>query len=454
MRSLVSLLVLVLLAGCGSLKGCGSSATAPAPVAPPAASAPAPRSSAPEARFARKYFVIVHSSPTPGEGQEVVEKLRAAGLGAEAQRLSTTPFSSLRPCLEVVVAGAFEDKDVALALSGRLDGAGVKNYLKNAGALAQNWERREADCREQAAAQAAVAARTGSAADPRFVDLRGARTFVLLSSEPQDTPGAQLRPVGADWGFWMASLPKEPTGAFKQGSTFDVYDEKGLLKAGCRVKGFASLNRGIPHFGYFQQQEAPDSPGCGDAWPAAELECSFVGTRAMEQNAIVFALPGGAPAPRYFSFGSDLPGPLKATQEAALRGLPEFTKMRAEGEEHARQQGLPLQESLKLSVASVGGRQVVVGIARFQTGEGHTPCGGPDFQASVSRVRAVSDDGQETPVGEGVDGESIVAVLDLEGDGRVELLTRDTMDAQRMAIVREDGAHVAASFLPNCDCGC
>ena len=44
------------------------------PATPPAASkasAPEP----PEARFAKQYLVIVHTSATPGEGQDVIEQL-------------------------------------------------------------------------------------------------------------------------------------------------------------------------------------------------------------------------------------------------------------------------------------------------------------------------------------------------------------------------------------------
>lgn len=458
MRSWVSSFAFILLAGCGSVKGCGSSASspAPAPVAAPAPKAEAPPPAAPEppeARLARKYLVIVHSSPTPGEGQELVEKIRTAGLAAEVQRLSSTPFASLRPCLEVVIAGAFAEKDAALALARKLDGAGVKNYLKNSGALAEDRERREADCREQAQLQAAVAAQPDTAATPRFVDLRGPRTFVLLSSEPQDTPGAKLRPQGGDRGFWLASLPKDPTGTFKAGDTFNVYDKQGLVKSGCRVKGFASLNRGIPHFGYFQQTEEPDAPGCGNAWPVAELDCSLVGTRAMNMESPVFVLPASRPAPKYFPLQSELPEPLKASGEAALKSLPEYIQAREQGETHAKEQGEPLQESMVQTSATVGHRRFVVSTARFLTGEGHTECGGPDYGASVSRVRTVSEEGQEAAVAN-VDGESVVAVMDLEGDGTVELLTRDPADSQRMALVREDGTPMATGFLPNCDCGC
>jgi hypothetical protein len=458
MRSWVCFLVLVLLAGCGSLKGCGGSASAPAAASAPATSsaAPASRPSAPEppeGRFAKQYLVIVHSSPTPGEGQEIIEKLRAAGLGSAVKRLSTTPFSSLRPCLEVVVAGAFADRQEAMALSGRLEQVGVKHYLKNTGALAADWQRREADCREQAQTRAAVAVRAGSPGEPYFVDLRGPRSFVLLSNQPKDTPGATLHPVGEDRGFWMAALPEDPTGAFKKGDTFDVYDAQGLLKSGCRVKGFASLNRGIPHFSYFQEPEAPKEPGCGSAWPVAELDCSFVQTRAMESDA-VFALIGGSPAPRYLSRSEALPEPLKASQEAGLRALADFAKTRGEGEAHAREQGLPLRESFEFHVFAVSGRQVVVGLARFQTGEGNDLCGAPDFRATVSRVVAVEAGGRESPIGGEVHGEGIVAVMDLEGDGHVELLTRDPESPSQLAFVREDGTPVAVSSLPNCDCGC
>ncbi|WP_224240342.1 hypothetical protein [Hyalangium gracile] len=459
MRSLVSFLVLVLLAGCGSMKGCGGSASAPAatPASATSPSASGSKDSAAslEADFASKYLVIVHSSPMPGEGKDVIEKLGAAGLGSGVKRLSSTPFASLKPCLEVVVAGAFAEKEAAIALAGRLKQAGVKHYLKNAGALAQDRARREADCQRQLQAQAAVAARAGSPGEPRLMDLRGPQSFVLLSSEPKDTPGATLRQVGEDRGFWMATLREDPNGAFQKGATVDVYDRQGLLKSGCRVKGFASLNRGIPHFGYFQDAEPPKEPGCGGAWPVAELDCSLVETRAMQSDAIAFVLPGGAPAPRYFARSDSLPEPLRASQEAALRALPAFAKTRAEGESHAREQGLPLQESVEFRVFSAAGRQVVVGLAHFYTGEGNDVCGGPDFTATVSRVAVVVEGGQESLVAGEVKGESVQAVIDLEGDGRVELLTLDSGDSQgRTAIVREDGSPLAASYLANCDCGC
>ena len=384
--------------------------------------------------------------------------MRAAGLGADVQRLSSTPFSSLRPCLEVVVAGVFADKDAALALSGRLDGAGVKNYLKNAGALAKDREQREADCREQAQVAAAAAARKEAAADPRFVEMRGPRTFVLLTSEPLDpenTPSAELRQQGGDRGFWLGTLPKDPTGLFKKGDTFDVYDRSSPVKAGCRVKGFALLNRGIPHFGYFQQTEEPEGPGCGNVWPVAELDCSLLETSAMVQDNPLFALPGGRPAPKYFPLETTVPEPVKASAEVDLEALPAFTEAREKGTAHAQEQAEPLKEERVLKGANTGDRWVVVAIARFLTGDGHTTCGGPDFWASVSLVRAVGrQDGQETSMGNIIDGESLVSVMDLEGDGSLELLTRDPADPQRLAIVREDGTPIASSFLPNCDCGC
>jgi len=354
MHSWLSLLVLLVLAGCGP-KACGRSSPGAQAGAPDASVAAAPAApEPPEARLAGKHFVIVHASPIPGQGEAVLERLRAAGLGAEARRLSSTPFSALRPCLEVVVAGAFSDGEAARGLVQRLSAAGVKSYLKNSGPLASDREQREADCRQQAEVLKAPP-RVG-ASGPRFLDLRGERTFVLLSEGPQDTPGAPLRQVGEDRGFWMAALKEDPTGSFKKGDAFEVYDAQGPIKVDCRVKGFASLNRGIPHFSYFQQAEAPENPGCGKAWPVAELDCSLMNTRARESN-LAFVLPRGSPAPRY------LPASPRGASEA----------------------------------------------------------------------------------------ERTLAVLDLEGDGGVERLTRDEGDTSRVALVREDGSRVTATFLPQCD---
>jgi len=446
--------VLRVLAGCAQ-RACarpspGARAPAPAALPPPGAAPPA-APEPPEARLAGKHFVIVHSSPLPGEGEPLLERLRAEGLGAEARRLSSTPFGSLRPCLELVVAGAFSDAEQARALVQRLSVAGVKSYLKSAGPLARDWEQREADCRQQAEVWKAPP-RVG-ASGPRFLDLRGERTFVLLSEGPQDTPGAPLRQVGEDRGFWMAALGEDPTGTFKKGQAFEVYDAQGPIKVDCRVKGFASLHRGIAHFSYFQQLEAPKEPGCGKTWPVAELDCSLMNTRVRE-SLLAFVLPRGSPVPRYYARVEPLPEPLKAAQEQALRALPAYAKVHAQAQAHAREQGAPLSESLELRAFSAQGRQVVVGVARFQTGLGHPGCGGPDYRDTVSRAVALSGDGRESPVGGALDGESLLAVLDLEDDGAVELLTRSPRDTSQVALVREHGSRVTASFLPQCDTNC
>jgi hypothetical protein len=185
----------------------------------------------------------------------------------------------------------------------------------------------------------------------------------------------------------------------------------------------------------------------------AELDCSLMNTRVRESN-LAFVLPKGSPAPRYFPRAQALPEPVRVAQERALLALPAVVKTREEGMAHSQQQGTPLLESLELRAFPAPGRQVVVGLSRFQTGKGVSVCGGPDYRASVSRVVAVGEDGREAPVGGDVDGESILSVMDLEGDGRFELLTRDRVDPSRVALVREDGTRLTASFLPHCDSGC
>ncbi|HEX8536095.1 MAG TPA: hypothetical protein VF664_01430, partial [Cystobacter sp.] len=173
--SSLPVLVLLALSGCTELRGCGTSEPAPAqglaaaPDAGTRASTPSVAPPPPEARYAKKWLVIVHSSSTPGEGSGVLEALKGTGLPAEPLRLSTNAFKDLRPCLEVVVAKVFEARAEAEGFRGQLSQAGVVAYEKNAGPLDPERERKDATCRAEAEAEAARAQALNRRTVPRFV---------------------------------------------------------------------------------------------------------------------------------------------------------------------------------------------------------------------------------------------------------------------------------------------
>ncbi|HYO58268.1 hypothetical protein [Archangium sp.] len=453
MPRLPRLLVLVLLAvsGCTGLRGCGASE--PTPVQAPASAASAPDASTPsvappppEARYAKKWLVIVHSSSTPGEGSGVLEALRKTGLPAEPVRLSTNAFRDLRPCLEMVVAKVFAGRAEAESFRKQLAEAGVEAYVKNAGPLEPEREGKEAVCRAEAEAHAARAEALNLRTVPRFVESHAGRTFMLLG---EGTESVALEPVDARRSVWMAPVEEDPTGLFARGDTVDLYGAAGPVQAGCAVTGFAWINRGVPHFGYFQQEPPPEAPGCGRPWAFAELDCAVA-----PDAPLAFALPAGTKAPVFFGASEGLSAEVLEAQEAALLQSSRFATLRAEGSVQAEQVQEKLSEEVRVFNYSSGDTHAVFTVARFRTGEGNSACG-PDYNQQVTRAVVLGPGGGERllPVKE-LAGEDVVGVLDLEGDGKVELLVQESWPSHSVRLLREDGSEVAGAVVENCDCGC
>ena len=447
MRRLPRLFLVLLLAvsGCQGFRGCGSSEPAPvAAAAAPDASTPGVAPPPPEARYARSWLVILHSSPTPGQGAEALEALKKSGLPAEPARLSSTAFRNLRPCLEVVVAKAFADKAAAEGFRQRLAEAGVEGYVKNAGPLDSERERKEATCRAEAEAAVARVGARKPEVEPRFVEVHAGRTFMLLG---EDAGNEGLEPVDEGRRLWRAPAEKDPTGRFTVGDVVDLYGANGLVQSGCEVAGFAWLNRGVPHFSYAQQEPLPTEPGCGRAWAFAELDC------AMTPSDLVFALPAGTKAPVFYALGDAPSDEVRAAQERALRSSPRFATLRSEGSIRAEDVQEKLAEDEKTARYSSGEHDVLFTVAHFVTGEGNAVCGW-DYNEQLTRAVVRGPGGERVLSAKELNGDSVAAVLDLEGDGQVELLLNASWPTHRVRLIREDGSEVVWSEVENCDCGC
>ncbi len=443
------LAVLLIVSGCSGLPECGAPAPAPAlpPVpAPPAAVAPARggRDALAEgALYAKTWWIILHSSATPGEGGEVLAALARTGLPAQPRRLSTTVFQELRPCLEVVVARTFPGRAEALDYQARLREAGIAAEVRYAGPLEAG---REALCEAGARAEAALIEGLHPPGAPRFLESHVGRTFMLLG---EGRESRVLEPLDVRRGVWMAPAEEDPTGRWSRGDTVDVYGARGLVRTDCAVKGFVWINRGVPAFDYFLREPPPESPGCGEPWAFAELDCE------VPAEALVggFALPAGAHVPVFFT-PVEPPAELVAPQEAALRASPRFAELRTEGAYRAERVGEQLDVEVHSFAYGSGDWRVVVSVARFRVGEGHSVCG-MDYDQQLTRVGVVQPGAGERvlPASE-LSGDELVGVMDLEGDGHLELLLRATWPQPWVRLVREDGSALAGAVVESCDSGC
>jgi hypothetical protein len=378
---------------------------------------------------------------------EVLAALAKTGLPAEPDRLPSNAFRNLRPCLEVVVARAFAEKAKAEEFQKRLAEAGVEAYVKNAGPLDPDRERKEATCRAQAEAAAARMEAQRREAAPHLVEVHDGRTFLLLGKVGSN---AGLSPVDEARRLWMAPAETDPTGQFARGDSVDLYGVAGLLQPGCQVTGFAWINRGVPHFGYFQQDPPANEPGCGQPWAFAELDCG------MTPSDLSFALPAGTKAPEFYTLGEGFSAQELFEQKKELQRLDRFARLRSEGALRAEQVQETLSQHVRAMryVAKEGERQVVFAVARFITGEGNSACGS-DYNEQLTRA-VVRGAGGEPRVltASDLNIDEVAGVMDLEGDGQVELLLHATWPSQRVRLIREDGTELAGAEVENCDCGC
>ena len=456
-RSPYRLALLLVLSGCtqpsereAPRRAPASSAAPPLPSTPPPASPftvperrrePLPV----EARYARQWLVLLQTSATPGEGGAQLAALARTGLSSSPARLSSSAFRDLRPCLELLVAQALPSRAEAVAFQARLREAGVASDVEYAGPLEAGREAREASCLAADEARAALVKGLERRDTPRFVESYEGRTFLLLGESRESLV---LEPLDVRRSVWSRPADADPTGLFQVGDAVDLYGAKGPLRAGCAVKGFVWLSRGVPSVEYALREPPPDAPGCGRVWAFAELGCE------VPRSVPVFALPAGAPSPVFFQDGAEAEQARWLAEAGALRRSARFTALRTEGEVQAERVGERLAEEVVQRGFSLGARRVLLTEGRLRVGEGHSVCG-LDYDQRATRGAVLGPDGLERVMPlPGVAGEDVEGVMDLEGDGQVELLVRETWPADTLRLVREDGTEVAGAVVEHCDSGC
>jgi hypothetical protein len=101
-----------------------------------------------DARFAKRFLVILAAEPKLGPAQDELQARvsKEASLKTDFVRLSSTDFAGLNPCLQILVANSFASKAEATAFSGKLKALGVTSSVRQAGAYAAGDAARQAKC--------------------------------------------------------------------------------------------------------------------------------------------------------------------------------------------------------------------------------------------------------------------------------------------------------------------
>lgn len=401
---------------------------APAPVVPAAVTPPL----SPEAdarALGGRWFVLLSSKLEPGV---VPPGLAIMGtkpeLAGHPARLSSTWFKNLMPCYEIVVADSFpatkDGKAAALAWSAKLTAAGVDNYVKAAGDFVGERPELDGYC-------ASVREPPSSPQGWWFVDELGVPVTVDPTVEAQ-LPTPPLQPESDSYEVWRASLPVRNLGSWQVDQELVGVTATGTTR--CRVKGFVRGVVGTPHFGALQEGP-PKGPACGEAGLRASLDCAALVVLPATATPTVWSAARASSPPWLSNFQRQAAAELKEDRDAAAAQVAGT--------------GQKVEEEWTATRYTSGAHDAWLVQVQIQTGEGNWYCGGEDYLAQ--RSWWVSAAGQVWAGAENTLGERIVAVADLDGDHRPELLLDEEISGSHRAWSGTTEARLDRAY---CDCPC
>lgn len=373
--------------------------------------------------MADRWLVVVARSNTAGADSPSLGVLAAhPELEVQPTRVSSSAFRSLAPCEELVVAGAYVGRDEAAFQQRKLAAVDVTSDLVFTGAYVGRRPQLEAWC---GARQGAVSADCG---DTRFVDQRAGKRWLALGLDAATTRGlveGAPAPAAAADGSWVAPLTASAAGAVTVGDVWEGWSSTEATGA-CKVVGLAAVTRSIP-------SGAP----CGGPEVLAEVEC--------REGASFAVRPGARPPTPWLRTGEPKPAPLAAamvavTQSDAFRAARDAVQRVAE----ARRAKVDEAFDIDVVRSSTGaGMLVAATLSTGSSGEGCTA------EGEVHTVVGVVGAGGEVltafqDIGKG----AVEAVVDLDGDGRPELLDQAWPGVRAWHGV--DGATRCALEPPQC----
>lgn len=390
------------------------------------------------AAYDGQWLVIVSSKTETVPLPDGLEAL-AGSNGVEPARLRSGWYRNLSPCYEVIVAGAAPDRTAAAGILEVVKGAGIDGYIKPAGEFVGRDGRIEQMCAELAAD-----------ADGGFCDggvgiamAMGAQWY--LSPHVPDGVAERIvadagtpRPLDDERTQWGAPIAAQTVGSVSVGDAYQVRDvATGELLGECTVASFAAITQGTPHFSY--ADGARDRPGCGSPEPWAVLDCPVESWRRFALAAPVDGWRGVWSQGPVMAPGADRDGII-----AKAREIPAVKSAWEEAQRAARDEGVPLQESIQVVQMGDGDVDRVVVELLWTTGEGFAACGGEDVR--ISRTYAATAQGEPLGAVRDTAYSTWAGVVNL-GDG-AELV----LEVFGGGIDVGDGA--CGVELPFCDCAC
>jgi hypothetical protein len=403
--------------------------------------------------YANQWLVVLSSSKEMGGKPPALKTLKSEGMDDNVDRLFSSQYKNLSPCLEIVIAGAFDDQAEAKEFSQNLKDLKIDNYIKNSGAFAGSMSEAAAMCREGASSEGAAA--EDNSADLHWVLTANNYAFLQLSvpsAESSKLPAAnKLKMRDEDYYyFWEQALKNSSLGSYTKGQKFQTYTEDGKKAASCSIKSFYWMSWGEPHFGWRQEfensDEKPTEPGCGTPTLFAELTC--------DGDAGMIALEVGKHRSPFLARTEVTnSGAISAAKKLLQSAV--YKTAKEEAEQEGEDGEFSVSEQVKLWEYTTAGKTYQQLEIHFIGNEEEGMCGANGYVDTklVGVVEVVGGKASRVVHAlEKIESESFSRAIDVKGDGKLEFIEKRYPDIRKLR--SPNGSKISEMAKEFCDDPC
>ena len=262
----------------------------------------------------------------------------------------------------------------------------------------------------------------------RGVESTAKQTFIHLADDDVTLREALRRADALSWDAeefeWSASVELTRSHGLAVGDRVEAWNPGAAQATACRVTGFEVYREPSWESDRTVAPSTSEFIGepCGRRGLRAMLTCDGPTTR------LALATTPGRTNP--FLDENQVSSSMRTTAISVVQSAEVMQSAQFELAEHALELGSEISVSHRVRRFELDGRPVLLVTTDAHTGEGHSECGGPDLAYSFETLLSFDKRGRVksaiVPTRSRYETDGIVGLVDVEGDGVVEVLRSES----------------------------